>query len=77
VIQNPKYRYLFGPVSISNNYSKLSKRIIVSYLKKECSDDSFVFDEAFGKVHQKGMAVSRFSAEVVYFVSVTHDVVIF
>jgi hypothetical protein len=36
-----------------------------------------VFDEAFGKVHQKGMAVSRFSAEVVYFVSVTHDVVIF
>jgi putative hemolysin len=41
VIQNPKYRYLFGPVSISNNYSKLSKRIIVSYLKKECSDDTF------------------------------------
>jgi len=41
VIQNPKYRYLFGPVSISNNYSKLSKRIIVSFLKKECSDDTF------------------------------------
>ena len=41
VIQNPTYRYLFGPVSISNNYSKLSKRIIVSYLKKECSDETF------------------------------------
>ncbi len=37
-LSNPKYQYLFGPVSISNNYSKLSKNIIVSYLKKECND---------------------------------------
>lgn len=30
---NPTYKYLIGPVSISNNYSKVSKELIVEYIK--------------------------------------------
>lgn len=39
IIQNPYYRYMFGPVSISNNFSKLSKNLIVEFLKKHCFDE--------------------------------------
>ncbi|MFI5450661.1 lysophospholipid acyltransferase family protein [Pedobacter sp. UC225_61] len=38
LILNPQYRYLFGPVSISNNFSKLSKSIIVDYITKNHFD---------------------------------------
>lgn len=30
---NPRYKYLFGPVSISNNYQTVSKQLMVSFLK--------------------------------------------
>jgi len=43
LLQNPQYRYLMGPVSISNHYSKLSKSLIVSFIKK------FYFDEELAK----------------------------
>ncbi|MCK3683150.1 GNAT family N-acyltransferase [Maribellus sp. YY47] len=32
LLKNPEYRYLIGPVSISNNYSKVSKDMIVRYI---------------------------------------------
>jgi putative hemolysin len=36
--KNPQYRYMFGPVSISNNFSKLSKELIIAFIKKNCYD---------------------------------------
>jgi putative hemolysin len=34
LLQNEKYRYLLGPVSISNDYSGISKTLIERYIKK-------------------------------------------
>lgn len=36
--KNPQYRYMFGPVSISNNFSKLSKELIIEFIKTNCYD---------------------------------------
>lgn len=38
LLDNPKYRYMFGPVSISNNFSKFSKSLIVDYITKHHFD---------------------------------------
>ncbi|MDX9881724.1 MAG: GNAT family N-acyltransferase [Prolixibacteraceae bacterium] len=32
ILKNPDYRYLFGPVSISNNYSENSKDLIIRFI---------------------------------------------
>lgn len=32
LLKNPEYRYLIGPVSISNNYSKISKDLIIRFI---------------------------------------------
>ena len=32
LLKNPEYRYLTGPVSISNNYSKISKDLIIRFI---------------------------------------------
>ena len=32
LLKNPEYRYLVGPVSISNNYSKISKDLIIRFI---------------------------------------------
>lgn len=32
LLKNPEYRYLIGPVSISNNYSKISKDLIIQFI---------------------------------------------
>jgi putative hemolysin len=34
VARNPRYRVLFGPVSISNEYQTLSRKLIVSFLER-------------------------------------------
>jgi putative hemolysin len=34
LLQNEKYQYLLGPVSISNDYSDISKTLIERYIKK-------------------------------------------
>jgi putative hemolysin len=34
VLKNKEYRYLIGPVSISNRYSKLSKSFIINFVKE-------------------------------------------
>ncbi|PAW93645.1 hemolysin [Mucilaginibacter sp. MD40] len=38
VLDNPRYRYLIGPVSISNNFSKFSKSLIVDYINRNHFD---------------------------------------
>lgn len=40
LIKNPEYRYLLGPVSISNSFSDLSKGIILEFLKKNYSHET-------------------------------------
>jgi putative hemolysin len=32
LLKNPEYRYLIGPVSISNNYSRISKDLIIRFI---------------------------------------------
>jgi len=34
LLKNPEYRYLIGPVSISNNYSKISKDLIIKFIMR-------------------------------------------
>ncbi|HYK76517.1 MAG TPA: GNAT family N-acetyltransferase, partial [Daejeonella sp.] len=38
LLDNPQYRYLIGPVSISNSFSKFSKSLIVDYIGKNHFD---------------------------------------
>ena len=38
VVRNPRYRYLYGPVSISNDYHPLSQQILVAMLKRHKFD---------------------------------------
>ncbi|MBU1759364.1 MAG: GNAT family N-acetyltransferase, partial [Bacteroidetes bacterium] len=38
LIDNPRYRYLIGPVSISNSFSKFSKSLIVNFIYKNHFD---------------------------------------
>jgi putative hemolysin len=37
--QNPDYKYLIGPVSISNNFSSLSKELLVAFIKTHYWND--------------------------------------
>ncbi len=37
LVQHPEYRILFGPVSISNSYQRISKQIMIQFLKRNCS----------------------------------------
>ena len=37
-LKNPDYRYLIGPVSISNNFSEFSKSMIVKFVKRNYYD---------------------------------------
>ena len=39
VVTHPRYRVLFGPVSISNDYGPLSRRFLVSYLEANARDE--------------------------------------
>lgn len=37
LVRHPEYRILFGPVSISNSYHRVSKRIMIQFLKRCCT----------------------------------------
>jgi putative hemolysin len=39
LMDNPRYRYLIGPVSISNSFSKFSKSLIVDYINRNHFDN--------------------------------------
>ncbi len=43
LLKNPQYRYLLGPVSISQNFSDLTKNLIVKFFEK------FYFQDSLGK----------------------------
>lgn len=40
ILKNPQYRYLIGPVSISNSYSKVSRCLMVKFIKRYFYDQS-------------------------------------
>ena len=42
IVQSPQYAVLFGPVSISNNYSPASRELIVGYLSGHMADSCLV-----------------------------------
>lgn len=39
LVDNPRYRYMIGPVSISNSFSKFSKSLIVDYINRHHFDE--------------------------------------
>ncbi|MCR8559693.1 lysophospholipid acyltransferase family protein [Mucilaginibacter sp. BJC16-A38] len=39
LVENPRYRYLIGPVSISNSFSNFSKSLIVDYINRNHFDE--------------------------------------
>jgi hypothetical protein len=39
LLKNPQYRYLFGPVSISNKYSHIAKSLIIEFVKRNYFDE--------------------------------------
>ena len=41
LIKNPEYRYLIGPVSISNRFSSYSKGLIIAFMKSNYYDNDF------------------------------------
>ncbi len=63
LLQNPQYRYLIGPVSISNDYSSLSKSFMVAFVRHFFYDAELAkhikprkrFHPALGKVDVEGL----------------------
>jgi len=45
LLKNPEYRYLIGPVSISNRFSKFSRALIIKFIR-----DNFFNDELSGYI---------------------------
>ncbi len=37
LVRHPNYRILFGPVSISNSYQRISKQLMIQFLKRNCT----------------------------------------
>lgn len=50
LIKNPEYQYLIGPVSISNNYSMVSKSFLIAFIKKYYYDEKLA---SYVKPHQE------------------------
>jgi putative hemolysin len=50
LIDNPRYRYLIGPVSISNSFSRFSKSLIVDYIYRNHFDHDMA---RYVKPHKK------------------------
>ncbi|QJX46376.1 GNAT family N-acetyltransferase [Hymenobacter taeanensis] len=38
IARHPEYRYLIGPVSISNRFAPVSKAVMMEYLQRHCAD---------------------------------------
>lgn len=41
LVRNPRYKVLFGPVSISGDYEDLSRRLMIEYLETHHGDEDF------------------------------------
>jgi putative hemolysin len=62
LLKHPEYRYLIGPVSISNEFSKFSKDLIIKFLKQNHYDNHmgrFITPRKKFKVH------SRYDTDIV------------
>lgn len=56
-VRNPRYKYLFGPVSISNNYQSVSKQLMVNFLKAHhCPPDLVELVQARNPFRQSRIA---------------------
>ena len=42
IVKHPQYSILFGPVSISNDYSAMSQKIIIDYLQNNASEQHLI-----------------------------------
>lgn len=61
LIKNPSYRYLIGPVSISNDFSAASKELIVTFVKQNYYDNlvaSYVVPRKKYKVELKQIDIN-------------------
>ncbi len=60
LIKNPDYRYLIGPVSISNNFSRLSKSLIIEFFEQNYFDSELAnLVKAKKKFKVKNLAVDN------------------
>lgn len=41
LLRNPEYRYLMGPVSISNDFTKVSKKLIIDFVRQNYMDHQY------------------------------------
>lgn len=64
VINNAEYKYIIGPVSISNNFNKLSKDLIVSFIKKHYYDTQLSLHVKARKKYKVKKANSDVSMEM-------------
>lgn len=62
LIKNPEYRYLMGPVSISNRFLKISKNLIIEFIKSTVYD----YDLAqYVKPRKKFTTKDKFDTDIV------------
>lgn len=60
LLENPQYKYLIGPLSISQQYSDISKQVIIEFIKQNYYDEelaSYVKPRKPFKVKQKDVDV--------------------
>jgi putative hemolysin len=53
VARHPRYRVLFGPVSISREYNPVSRDLMVSFLEARCNQDLAALVEPRRKLHTR------------------------
>ncbi|MFO8023067.1 MAG: GNAT family N-acyltransferase [Perlabentimonas sp.] len=64
LIKNPEYRYLIGPVSISNRFSNFSKGLIINFLKTNYYDHEFA--RLISPRHKFRVPISKEDMEVIF-----------
>ncbi|MDY0201035.1 MAG: GNAT family N-acyltransferase [Tenuifilaceae bacterium] len=64
LIKNPEYRYLIGPVSISNRFSNFSKGVIINFMKSNYYDHEFA--RLITPRHTFKVPVSKDDTEVIF-----------
>ncbi|MFP4555915.1 MAG: GNAT family N-acyltransferase [Bacteroidales bacterium] len=64
LIKNPEYRYLIGPVSISNRFSNYSKGLIINFLKTNYYDHEFA--RLITPRHNFKVPISKEDMEVIF-----------
>ena len=82
LLKNTDYRYLIGPVSISNDFSKFSKSLIVEFIKKHFYDNELAqnirprkdFVAATDKMVERDLLVSDFDNDVSRIDKVIQDI---